>query len=224
MLNPGSGAKSFNFFVHFFKVKIFVNTPRGEFSRKNRHCLPSISSHLTSNVISVLHEQRTKCTIRLTSLVLSTVYTVEQCRCLLAKKFFSHYVSKRLPVYYVSDFMKEATDRGPKTAAIFIACIPRLSNGSWMPHSKRKLGSISLKVIVLNEAGRVAKFTSLLPDSWITIENVSIRATGLKYYFALLVPCIQILLSCDCKIFQIDTENLNRTLIQKEARGNVTEH
>lgn len=100
-----------------------------------------------------------------------------------SKEFFSHYVSKRLPVYYVSDFMKEATDRGPKTAAIFIACIPRLSNGSWMPHSMRKLGSIPLKVIVLNEAGRVAKFTSLLPDSWITTENVSVRATGFKILF-----------------------------------------
>ena len=44
----------------------------------------------------------------------------------------------------------------------------------------------------------------------------------LKYSFALVVPCIQILLSCHCKISQVDTENLNRTLIQNEDRGNVS--
>lgn len=44
----------------------------------------------------------------------------------------------------------------------------------------------------------------------------------LKYSFVLVVPCIQILLSCDGKIFQVDTENLNRTLIQNEDRGNVS--
>lgn len=75
-------------FCSFFQVKTSVNTTKGKVFRGNRHHLPSTSSHLSRNIVHTLHEQRREYTTRLTTLVLSTIYTVGQLRCVLAQVFF----------------------------------------------------------------------------------------------------------------------------------------
>lgn len=56
-------------FCSFFQVKTSVNTTKGKVLRRNRHYLPSTSSHLTMNIVHTLHKQRRKYTTRLTTLV-----------------------------------------------------------------------------------------------------------------------------------------------------------
>lgn len=83
-----AGAKYLHGFLFIFQVETSVSTTKGKVFRKNRHHLPSISSHMTRNIMHRLHEHRRKYTTRLRTLVLSTIYTVGQLRCVLAQGFF----------------------------------------------------------------------------------------------------------------------------------------
>lgn len=108
--------------------------------------------------------------------------------------------------------------------AIFIACIPKLSNDSWMPHSNRKLGSVSPKVIVLDEAGRMAKlhFYSLILGSPLKKfpGMVGQLDSGFKIFF-----CTWCALHSDSNILWVHNifcrylENRNRTLIWEGSSG-----
>lgn len=75
-------------FCSCFQVLTSVNTTKWKVFRKNRHHLPSASSHIRRNLTTcTLYEQRRKYTSRLRILVLSTIYTVGHLRGVLAQGF-----------------------------------------------------------------------------------------------------------------------------------------
>lgn len=120
--------------------------------------------------------------------------------------FFSWYVWKGLPVYHQDQIASEKLQMKVQRLWLFlclasqyiqmiIGCLTVIE--IWRPHHQRSH-------IRWNQEGGKSKFLFL--DSWIIIEKISSNGQSywtrdFKYSFALDVPCIQILITCDYNAF-----------------------